>query len=51
MPICLYLLPATLLEKFMSANESGIIGVTGRAHCQRQVAFFFLHFILFLTQP
>ena len=24
----------------MSANEKGIIAVTGRAHCQRQVAFF-----------
>ncbi len=24
----------------MSANERGIIAVTGRAHCQRQVAFF-----------
>ena len=23
----------------MSANEQGIIAVTGRAHCQRQVAF------------
>ncbi len=30
----------TLSEKFMSANGYGIIGVTGRAHCQRQVAFF-----------
>ncbi len=23
----------------MSANDQGIIAVTGRAHCQRQVAF------------
>ncbi len=25
----------------MSANKYGIIAVTGRAHCQRQVAFFY----------
>ncbi len=24
----------------MSANDKGIVAVTGRAHCQRQVAFF-----------
>ncbi len=30
----------TLSEKFISANGYGIIAVTGRAHCQRQVAFF-----------
>ena len=30
----------TLSEKFMSANCYGIIAVTGRAHWQRQVAFF-----------
>ena len=24
----------------MSANDQGIVAVTGRAHCQRQVAFF-----------
>ena len=29
----------TLLEKFISANWYCIITVTGRAHCQRQVAF------------
>ncbi len=28
------------LRKFMSANGYGIISVTGRAHCQHQVAFF-----------
>ncbi len=28
-------------KKIISANEQGIIAVTGRAHCQRQVAFFF----------
>ena len=27
------------LKKFMSAYEKGIIAMTGRAHCQRQVAF------------
>ncbi len=31
----------------MSANEKGIIAVTGRAHCQRQVAFFFTSNALF----
>ncbi len=35
-----YLLSSTLLEKIVSANEKGIFAVTGRAHCQRQVAFF-----------
>ncbi len=29
------------LRKIMSSNDQGIIAVTGRAHCQRQVAFFF----------
>ncbi len=28
------------LRKIMSANDQGIVAVTGRAHCQRQVAFF-----------
>ncbi len=28
------------LRKIMSSNDQGIIAVTGRAHCQRQVAFF-----------
>ncbi len=28
------------LRKIMSANDQGIIAVTGRAHCQRQVALF-----------
>ncbi len=28
------------LRKIMSANDRGIVAVTGRAHCQRQVAFF-----------
>ncbi len=28
-------------KKIMSANEQGIIAVTGRAHCQCQVAFLF----------
>ena len=28
------------LRKIMSAHDQGIIAVTGRAHCQRQVAFF-----------
>ena len=27
------------LKKIMSANHQGIVAVTGRAHCQRQVAF------------
>ncbi len=27
------------LRKSMSANGYGVIAVTGRAHCQRQVAF------------
>ncbi len=30
----------TLWEKFMSANWHGIFALIGRAHCQRQVAFF-----------
>ena len=30
----------TLSEKLTSANGYGIIALTGRAHCQRQVAFF-----------
>ncbi len=29
----------TLRKKIMSANAHGIIALTGRAHCQRQVAF------------
>ncbi len=38
----------------MSANEKGIIAMTGRAHCQREVAFFMtlfnnLHGNCFLT--
>ncbi len=33
-------------RKIMSANDQGIVAVTGRAHCQRQVAFF-----LFLGWP
>ncbi len=41
MSICLYLLLTTLLEKYMSANGKGIIGLTGRVHCQCQVAFFY----------
>ncbi len=28
------------LRKIMSANDQGIFAGTGRAHCQRQVAFF-----------
>ncbi len=28
------------LRKIMSANDQDIVAVTGRAHCQRQVAFF-----------
>ncbi len=28
------------LRKTVSANDQGIVAVTGRAHCQRQVAFF-----------
>ena len=28
------------LRKIMSANDQGIFAVTGRAHCQRQVASF-----------
>ncbi len=28
------------LRKIMSANDQGIVAVTGRTHCQRQVAFF-----------
>ena len=28
------------LRKIMSANDQGIFTGTGRAHCQRQVAFF-----------
>ena len=34
----------TLWEKFMWANGHGIIALTGRAHCQRQVAFFYWPF-------
>ena len=29
------------LRNIMSANDQGIVAVIGRAHCQRQVAFFF----------
>ncbi len=29
-----------LQAKSLSVNEKGIVAVTGRAHCQRQVAFF-----------
>ncbi len=29
------------LRNIMSANDQGIVAVTGRAHCQRQVAFFY----------
>ncbi len=36
----------TLWEKFMSANGHGIIALTGRAHCQRKVAFFFFNLTL-----
>ncbi len=28
------------LRKIMSANDQDIVALTGRAHCQRQVAFF-----------
>ncbi len=28
------------LRNIVSANDQGIVAVTGRAHCQRQVAFF-----------
>ncbi len=39
-----------LLTKLMSANQYGIIALTGRAHCLRQVAFFFIcHFSQFPT--
>ncbi len=40
MSIGLYLLFTTLSQKFISANGHGIPTETGRAHCQRQVAFF-----------
>ncbi len=33
----------------MSANDQGIVAVTGRAHCQRQVAFFFLLVVFVLV--
>ncbi len=33
------LVPTPLWEKIMSANRHGIFALTGRAHCQRQVAF------------
>ncbi len=33
------------LGNIMSANDQGIIAVTGRAHCQRQVAFFTQTFV------
>ncbi len=29
------------LRNIMSANDQGIVAVTGRAHCQRQVAFLY----------
>ncbi len=29
----------------MSANLYGIIAVTGRAHCQRQVAFYYYYYV------
>ncbi len=32
----------TIRKKIMLANGRGIIAVTGRAHCQRQVAFFYI---------
>ncbi len=38
-PIGFYLLLTTLSEKILSANGHGFTAVTGRAHCQRQVAF------------
>ena len=47
----LYHSNSTLSEKITSANGYGIIAVTGRAHCQRQVAFFggkfFFNFFFF----
>ncbi len=30
------------IRKMISANDQGSVAVTGRAHCQHQVAFFFL---------
>ena len=38
----------TLSEKSTSANGYGNVAVTGRAHCQRQVAFLSCH-VLFLA--
>ncbi len=37
---------STLREKFMSSNGHGNIALTGRAHCQRQVAFLLIWAIL-----
>ena len=36
------------LGKRMSANDQSIFAVTGRAHCQRQVAFFLFFIFLYL---
>ena len=51
MYISLYLLLTTLSVKLLSANGHGFTAVTGRAHFQRQVAFFNLgvksHFLGF----
>ena len=35
------------LRKDTSANDQGIVAVTGRAHCQRQVAFFVSKMLFF----
>ncbi len=41
----------TLRKKLMSANAQGVFAETGRAHCQRQVAFFILTSKLFGPKP
>ncbi len=36
-------IPDYTLRKVMSANDKGIVAVTGRAHCQRQELCIFLN--------
>ena len=39
------------LRKIMSADDQCIVAMTGRAHCQRQAAFFLFVFLLFSEDP
>ena len=39
-----YTLRKIMALLLMSANDKGIVAVTGRAHCQRQVAFFLIYY-------